>query len=140
MSLFCVFPISREPSLLFSVLFYLGMISMQLKLPLDTQTLSLSFWTSSTNNSQLLSNKKDTFNCKKFRFLLFVFVCLFFSLVFYWLGKCRYVSCLLSFLGVALLWKAHKGLNDFSKESDDSECLVNIVLCDCNLTQNIPRV
>lgn len=34
-SLFCVFPISREPSLLFSVLFYPGMISMQLKLPLD---------------------------------------------------------------------------------------------------------
>lgn len=84
--------------------------------------------------------KRTHSNCKKFRFLLFVFVCLFFSLVFYWLGKSRYVSCLLSFLGVALLWKAHKGLNDFSKESDDSECLVNIVLCDCNLTQNIPRV
>lgn len=138
MSLSCVFPISREPSLLFSVLFYPRMISMQLKLPLDTQTLSLSFWTCSTNNNQLLSNKKTHSNCKRFRFLLFVFVCLFFSLVFYWLGKCRYVSCLLSFLGVALLWKAHKGLNDFSKESDDSECLVNIVLCDCNLTQNIP--
>lgn len=46
---------------------------MQLKLPLDTQTLSLLFWTSSTNNSQLLSNKKDTFKLQEVSVLV---VCL----------------------------------------------------------------